>query len=336
MGRAVDDGRRDRPVRPAVRVELAEPEPDGQHRPDGLVDVRFGQHPLCQGRLDGIDHRLRVRVVDGEAVQPGLEDRGISLGLRSEVVLGPGQVVRRKGIRDVEQRLVGPASLDAVQIRANGVGPAVHQVVGTHHAGCRIRRYRRLERRTVVLVQHPLGDVRRRHVATGLVVVGQVVLQRRGGLQVARVVALHARAVRRRDGAREHRVLRVALLVAAPPRITQQVHDGRPEIQAPHNGILRIEAACFVADRGADLLDQRGVPGAGQPDRLREHRAVRGNHVPVVVEVVRPGDAVQCLGARLEVRDAQTRDRPLRLVQQRDLLVQGQPPEQVVNPRVER
>ena len=56
------------------------------------------------------------------------------------------------------------------------------------------------------------------------------------------------------------RVLRVALLVAAPARVAQQVDHRRPEVEAPDGGILRVQAARLVADRVADLLDQRRCP----------------------------------------------------------------------------
>jgi hypothetical protein len=45
---------------------------------------------------------------------------------------------------------------------------------------------------------------------------------------------------------------------------------------------------------------------------------------------------VQRLGAGLEQRDAQPRDGRLVLVQQRDLLVKREPPDEVVDPGLQR
>jgi hypothetical protein len=45
---------------------------------------------------------------------------------------------------------------------------------------------------------------------------------------------------------------------------------------------------------------------------------------------------MECFGPRLELRDAEPRDRWLELVQERDLLVERESPKQVVDPFLER
>src|SRR5665647_3213124 len=129
-------------------------------------------------------------------------------------------VVGSVGVADVEQGLARPAAHHVVEVGADGGGAAVDQVVRSHHPSRRVRRDRRLERLPVILVQHPGRDVGRGHVALDLVVVREVMLQGRCRLQVARVVALQARAVGRGDRPGQRRVLGVALLVTAPARVT--------------------------------------------------------------------------------------------------------------------
>jgi hypothetical protein len=97
----------DRAVRPAIRVELAEAEAQRQHVPVGPLDVRQREVALGQGLRHGVDHRLRVVVVGGVAVEPGAEERCVGLRLRGVVVLRPREVAGREGVGDVEQRPVG-------------------------------------------------------------------------------------------------------------------------------------------------------------------------------------------------------------------------------------
>src|SRR5665811_2497561 len=88
--------------------------------------------------------------------------------------------------------------------------------------------------------------------------------------------------------------------VASPPRVAQQVHHRCPQVQTPDHRVLGIEAPGLIAYRGADLTDQRGVPGARQADGLGKGRTVGRHHVAVVVVVSGPGHPMEGLCARLE------------------------------------
>ncbi len=336
VGRTVDHVRRDPRVRPAVRIEVAQPGPDGQHVAYRLVHVGHGDAALVERGLEVGQHRPEVAAVDREAVQPGLQHGGERLGLVVVVALQVGERVRPPRVAGVVERLFGPGPDRVVQVRVDVVGPPVDQVVRRHHPGRGVGRDRRLEGRLVVLVLELGRQVGGGEAAVGLVVVGQVVLEHGRGLQVEGVVTLEPLAVRGRDGPGEQRILGVALLVAPRARVAQQVDHRRPHLQPPQDGIDGVVAARLVAHGRADLPDQRRVPGAGQPDRLREDGAGGELLVPVVVAVVGPGDTVQRLGAVLVVGDAEARDRRLRLVQQAQLLVEGEPAEQVGDALVER
>ncbi|GAA3422516.1 hypothetical protein GCM10018952_74610 [Streptosporangium vulgare] len=121
-----------------------------------------------------------------------------------------------------------------------------------------------------------------------------------------------------------------------PPGVAQRVDHRRPQLQAPQAGILRVVAPRLLPDGRADLLDQVGVPRAGQADGLREHGSLRRHDVPAVVDVGGPGDAVQRLGAGLEQPDAEPLHRGLVLVEPGDLLRRGETAKQVVDAPVQR
>jgi hypothetical protein len=86
-----------------------------------------------------------------------------------------------------------------------------------------------------------------------------------------------------------------------------------------------VKPARLIADRGPDGADELRVPGAGQPDGLREDR-----------RRAEPREAVQGLRPGTERAHAQSGDRRLVLMQQRDLLVEREPGEQVLDPRAQR
>ncbi len=126
------------------------------------------------------------------------------------------------------------------------------------------------------------------------------------------------------------RVLRVALLVASPAWVTQQVHHGRPGLQAVDTAAdagwaVVVEGAQFQRDGLGDVVHQLLVPGRAQPHRLREDRGR-----------AEPGDAVQGLGPGPERRDAKARHGRRVLVQHRDPLIEREPFEQVVDALVQR
>ena len=231
--------------------------------------------PCVEGALHGLHGGSAVGVVGGEAVHSRLQGRGVGLRERVVVVLRAHQVVRVERVGDVEQGLVGPAADALADVGADRRRPAVDQVVRRHHAGRGVRLDRHPERHVVVLVQQPRAEVGGGGGAVDLVVVAEVVLERGRGHQVGRVVTAHAARVAVAIVPVRKRVLGVALLVAAPAGVAQRVDHRRPEVQSPRVRVLRVVAAGLVADRGADPLQQVGVPGAAQPDRLREDRRPR-------------------------------------------------------------
>ncbi len=154
--RAVEHVGRDVGVRPAVRVELAEPEPDRQDVPDRLVDVGDGDQAPVERGLAGwptIGAALLSSTV--KLVHARLEHVGVRLVLVVVVVLGLRHGVRGPGVADVVQRLVGPRPHDLVEVPVDVGRAAVDLVVRRHHAGRRVGRDGWPERGLVVLVLDP-------------------------------------------------------------------------------------------------------------------------------------------------------------------------------------
>ena len=132
--------------------------------------------------------------------------------------------------------------------------------------------------------------------AVVLVVVGEEVLEHRGGAQVLRVVTGQAPAVGDRQPGGVHGVLGVALLVASPARVAQQVHHRRPDLQA-------VAARCRRPAGGG------GGRRAARPRRPRRPRAPgprprsRRGPRPAGRPSPRPSQATPCR-ASVPVRNA--------------------------------
>lgn len=311
-------------VRVLLRVELAEAETDRQLAADRLVDVVGGQQALVQGAPEASDHRRTVRAVVGEAVDAGAQRGGGRLLVGVEVVLGVDQVRRRARVRADQQVLVGPGAQMLGQIGRDVVGAAVDQVVRGHHPGHRARLDRLAEGAQVVLVQDARADRGGGGGAVGLVVVRQPVLEHGGRAPVRGVVAAQAAGVRGRDRRGQPRVLGVALLVAAPQGVAQQVDRGGPDVEADAV-VAGAHRAGLGGDGLADTADEVLVPGRADPHGLWEHR--RGAH---------PGHPVQGLLAGAEGGHPETVDGGRELVEERDLLIRGEPLEQIVDALRER
>lgn len=253
-------------------------------------------------------------------------DQGGSRGLlvRVEVVLGVDQVRGRARVRADQEVLVRPGAQLLAQIRRHMVGAAVDQVVRGHHAGHRARLDRLAEGTQVVLVQHARADGARRGRPVRLVVVREPVLEDRGRPPVRRVVAAQAPGVGGGDRGSQLRVLGVALLVAAPQGVAQEVDRGRPDVEADAV-VARAHRAGLGGDRLADPAYEFVVPGRAEADRLGEHR--RRAH---------PGHPVQCLLAGAEGGDAESLHRGPELVQHRDPFLQGEPRQKIVDALRER
>ena len=99
-------------------------------------------------------------------------------------------------------------------------------------------------------------------------------LERGGGFQVARIVALHAVDESAADGRGEIGVLAVDFLAAAPARVAGQIHDRTPIRESAVGGILAIENAGLIGDRGGNRADQVRVPSVRETRGLGEHGRV--------------------------------------------------------------
>ena len=173
-------------------------------------------------------------------------------------------------------------------------------------------------------MQDARAQLRARHGTVGLVVVREEVLERRHSPPVHGVVSAQAARVRGGEFGGEVRVLGEALLVPAPPGVTQRVDDRGPDVKA-HGRVRRVLGAQLRADDRADPGEQVGVPGRGEANGLGEDR--RG---------AEPGDAVQHFGAGVERSEPEPVDAGRALVEQCDLLGEGEEREQVARAHLQR
>ncbi len=291
---------------------------------DRGVDVPLLQKAEVQRLPDVVQGVARPVVVLREAVQPRLDRRRVRL--RRVVVIGlhAGQVRRGVSVADHQQVVLRPGPDEVVDQRAQRRRAAVDEVVGGHQRDGGAGLDRGAEGTELVLVQHPGRQAAGGDAPVGLVVVRQEVLERGRGLH-GREVAAQSPGVGRAHHAGQPGVLGVALLIASPAGVAQRVHHGRPDVEPGTGRVLVVERHHLVARRRADAPHQFGVPGARESDRLREDG--RGPE---------PGRAVQGLGARAEGAQPEPRHRRLVLVQQADLLLQGEPAEEVGDPGRER
>ena len=173
-------------VRAAVRVELAEPEPDRQDVPDRGVHVGLGEQALVQR---GLERRATVGAVllssTVKLSSPALSRRRTPRPSVVVVVLSLRSVVRRPGVADVEQR-PGRSTSGRTSFRSavDVVGrplTRLYEAITPVAASAAIARPERAPRRTRAA---PAAAGWTRWAAVGLVVVGEVVLEHRRGLQV--------------------------------------------------------------------------------------------------------------------------------------------------------
>jgi hypothetical protein len=311
-------------VRVGLGREFAGAGAQEQESADGRVDVGFGDQAAFEGFGEAVDGGLRVGVVVGVAVHAGLERGGVGFGVGGEELFAFDEVGGGLGVgADGEVRVPGVQGL--VDQRVDVVGDAVGEVVAGHHAGDDARLDRAAEGFEFVFVQRALGDVDVDDVAVGLGVVGEEVLEDRGGAPDGGVVAAQAGAVGGGDACRGVRVLAVALFVAAPAGVAQGVDDRCPDVEGDHRGLLGlpaqlkgvggvlVEGADLGGDRLADAAYEVRVPGGAEADGLREDGGLAD-----------PGDAVQGLAAGVELRQAQPVYGRLVLVKEGELLRDGQ------------
>src|ERR1035438_4290420 len=189
-----------------------------------------------------------------------------------------------------EHSLEGPVALEDLVVEpvvGAAVG-AVDTVVRAHDGPRMALLHGRAERGEVDLAQGPLADVLVDGAALGLLVVRRKMLHRRDD-----ALALDARRDLAGEHAREERVLRQVLEVAPVLGHPVDVHRGpEHDVDASRPGV--------ASNRGAVLPCQVPVPRGRQADGRRV-----GRRRPVVAH------AERTVG-HLDLRDAQTRDAPIR------------------------
>ena len=156
--------------------------------------------------------------------------------------------------------------------------------------------------------------------------VHRVVLGRRDGLEILRVVALHAAHEGDAEARGEVRVFAVGLLPAAPARVAEDVDVRRPEGEAVEPRAVAAPLRLVVlgprllGDDGRDAAHELLVEGRAEADGLREDRRDAGE-----------GDAVEALIPPVVLGDAEARDGGRGVHHLRDLLFERHPRDEIVN-----
>ena len=254
----------------AVRLDvraLEQPELElrSQHPADRGVDRRLAD----DAAFHRVEERRPVAVGARELdVQAGLERlNGGVRGVEREAVV-VRQLADREVVGDdaaVEPPLLAEERCQELVVR--GARDAVDLVVRVHHGANARVADDRLERMQVDVVQLPRRDLRRSPVPSALrSAVADEVLGRgdHAGGGVRSLETAHERDAHARD---EIRVLAERLLEAAPARVAADVEHG-PE------ALVRARRPHLRPYRVRELLDQRRLPRAREPDRLREDRRV--------------------------------------------------------------
>src|SRR5215217_7262496 len=103
-------------------------------------------------------------------------------------------------------------------------------------------------------------------------------LWRRDGLQVTRIITLHAFDKGDTEAGREKWIFAVCFLTASPTRIPKDVDVGRPKSQTIKTFPLIvfdrvvIFRACFIGNSTGNSVYQFLIPCSSQSDGLRENR----------------------------------------------------------------
>ena len=147
---------------------------------------------------------------------------------------------------------------------------------------------------------------------------------------VLRVVALKPLNHPHRHLPDEIRIFAKRLFRAAPTGVPIQIHVRRPDGKADAHALVLLDVdPSFIPFDGAHLAQHLGVPRLAQANRLREG----GRRDAPAAD---PAQTVQPLGEIGENLDSQPRDGRLDLPQHGDLLLRGQPGNQIVHSPLER
>ena len=309
-------------VRHALRrIEHAEPDARLEQPLGGTGDLGFRDG----AGLDFVEQAL-VLAAAGQ-IRARLDGRHRRGALRRDVLVTPEDVADRAAIAHhvaLEAPLFAQALLE--EVGAGAAGHAVHRVVDAHDGTGLAFRDRRLERVQVGVDQVVLADLGVEGMAQRFrAAVHGVVLRRGDGLQVTRIVALHALDEGDAHAAGQIRIFAVGLLTAPPAGIPEDVDVRRPVIQvgdAAGSGAWRhfghgrlahrlvVLGARFGGDDVGHPVHQLGIEGGAEPDWLGKHGGAA------------LGDAVQGLVPPVVDRHAETRNRGSAVLHLQHLLLQ--------------
>ena len=313
-----------------LRVEHAQADHHAEVAADRFVDVGFGEIVLLEGFLD------RFLVAVEELGDAHLHRPGRALGEGGVVLVGGDQQAQRAAVGADDAILAPLLDRDVLEHRVHGAGDAVDAVVGGHVRPRAAFHHAHAEGKRVVLVEQAGVEIGGGVVASVLVAVGAEVLHQRGGLPVARMIALQALDEGDGHGAVEPGILAVALFGAAPADIAADVGVGRAHDQAAAVilGALVAVADFLGLDLG-DLFHRSGVPSFAEADRLAEGGGGDGCW-PAPVARAAEGQAVEAFNV-LDAVEAEARDPCAGAgAQKLDLLIQRHPADQVVDALFDR
>ena len=328
MRRLVEHAGRDpRPAHPIRWVEHAQLEARQEQAFDRRVDLLLGDQPLL-GRVD----QVRVDVAAFQ-IGAGLHGQGRRLGCGRYYPVTSIDVVDGAAVGHDVAREAPLAPQDVLEQHVAAARRlAVDPVVGAHQ---RIRPAlpdADLEVRQIALAQVALAHHGVERVPFRLGTrVHREMLHGGHGLQVLRVVALHAPDELHRESSREERVFAVGLLAPPPAWIAEQIDVGGPEGQAlvaltrARAHVLVVLGAGLVRDNGGHPEHQGVVPGGGETDGLGK----RGREP-------RAGDAVQRFVPPVVLRDSQPLDRRCDVLHLRHFLLERQAGHEIVHAPPER
>ena len=287
----------------ALFAQHAQQEPGRKQPHGGARDLLFGDHAQLQGAQDMLIGAAAIEVAAQFQRQlNGLRRRGGHTMVFVEVPDRPAVG------NEVPLKAPFPAKLSH-KIGARTAGLPVESVVGAHD-GLHALVHQGAECWEIGFLQILLRYAGIEPVSKGLgTAVGRKVLGAGGNLQ-SLALALQPADEGAPQPRGERRVLPVGLLAAAPARIAEDVHIGRPQGQAmidvsvPLSGEGVVFSPCLVGDHGSDLLHELFVEHGGEADGLGEagSGAAPGQAVQPLVPPVVGGNPQPLDGGRVKAK----------------------------------